>query len=80
MDFKQSLDAYLTSLPEDRYDSWCEDVVNALSENFYHVNIDWVEDDAGLFSKWLARTSGHDSKTAAKIIERAHSIFSNKSN
>lgn len=80
MDFKQSLDTYLTSPPEDRYDSWCEDVVNALSDKFYHANIEWVEDDAGLFSKWLARTFGHDPETAAKIIERTVSIFSKKLN
>jgi hypothetical protein len=39
------LDKYLTSEPDDGYDSYSERVVNAIAEDFYNKNYDWVSEN-----------------------------------
>ena len=78
MDWKISLDRYLTTEPHDEFDSYCEDVfAEQFSSEFYNENDEWIEDVDGQCSKWLsmAFNKGYNTDMAAKIIERAHKIF-----
>jgi len=43
MDWKQSLDRWLTTPPDDGFDGYCESVINALEEQFYEANEDWTQ-------------------------------------
>ncbi len=43
MDWKQSLDRWLTTPPDDGFDGYCESVINALQEQFYEANEDWTQ-------------------------------------
>ena len=43
MDWKQSLDRWLTTPPDDGFDDYCESVINALEEQFYEANEDWAQ-------------------------------------
>ena len=39
MDWKVSLDRYLTTPPDDGFDGWCEDVLgNKITDTFYNEN------------------------------------------
>jgi hypothetical protein len=78
MDWKVSLDRYLTTPPEDcGFDSWYEDAVcNCISNIFYEKNKNWVEYDEQC-DKWLTKLyeKGYSPKDAAKIIERAFYLY-----
>jgi hypothetical protein len=77
--FQQSLDRYLTSNPfDDECVSWCEDVIEAFSDDFYNDNEDWIDDNSGVFNKWLNRLHHHSPTKTARIIERGHSIYLKK--
>ena len=46
--WKQSLDRYLTSSPEDSYiDNWFDTFFEGFSENFFEDNEEWVLDEKG---------------------------------
>ena len=73
MDWKQGLDKYLTSPPDDEYDVWAEDVItDKISEKFYNENISWIEETDGQCDEWLNALfrAGKSPEEAAKIIER----------
>jgi len=42
MNWKNSLDKYLTSEPYDNFDIWAEDVVECFTDQFYWDNEDWI--------------------------------------
>ncbi len=45
--WKASLDKYLTSSPDNRFDNWCEEVENAFTDEFYEANEDWIMQSGG---------------------------------
>jgi len=79
MDWKQSLDRYLTNPPEDGYDSFANHVIEKeISDSFFNANEDWILEHNGLFDKWCYRLfskKGKSPKETAKIIERAFKLF-----
>lgn len=80
MDWKNSLDKFLTSPPDDGFDGYAEDVVNKFSESFYEQNEDWINNSAGLCTDWMNKLfyKGHSPEISAKIIERAFSGYLKK--
>lgn len=74
MNWKVSLDRYLTTEPNEYFDGWCESTIDALSDDFYSANEDWV-DSSELLNKWLNKLFGKEPKEAAIIIEKAFRIF-----
>ena len=77
-DWKISLDRYLTSgPPEDGYDRWVEECVDAFDFDFYEANDDWIDIYPGQCSEWMDKLfkKGVDPKQAALIIERAHKLY-----
>lgn len=77
MDFKTSLDKYLTLNPFDFTDSWFEEVLgDKISNKFYEENEYWIENDPQL-EKWLNKLFdyGKTPTESAMIIERAFNIF-----
>ena len=74
MNWKTSLDRYLTTPPDDGFNDWCEDVCgHKITDYFYEKNEPWIEEYGGLCNEWLNKlfNKGKDSTTAAAIIERA---------
>ncbi len=45
MDWKQSLDKWLTSEPEDLFSAWAEQVVDAVIDEVYTDNEAWFESE-----------------------------------
>ena len=77
MDWKQSLDRYLTTGPQDDFSPFAESLIDSLSQDFYNANEDWIDESDGLFNKWMNKlyNKSIDYKTAAKIIERAFKTY-----
>lgn len=78
MNWKASLDKYLTTAPDDGFDSWCEDVLeNKITDAFYNQNELWININDGQCSKWLNELfkRGIDTDESAKIIERAFNLY-----
>lgn len=76
--WKQSLDRYLTSEPEDNFTPFCEQVDEAFSDEFYEKNESWISFQDGLCNKWLNKlykTGDGDAEKAARIIERAYKLY-----
>ena len=69
MGWKESLDKYLTTPPDDGFDQWCESTVDAVSDAYYHSHEEWFEHNESdvlfneLFKQGLSPTE------AAVIIE-----------
>lgn len=81
MDFKQSLDKYLTNEPDDGFNGWHEDVLGiCISDFFYEENEAWLLENNGLCTKWLSKLfdKGIRPRIAAKIIERAFKLYNIK--
>ena len=79
MDWKASLDRYLTTPPEDcHYDNYFESVVEHMTDRFYYENEDWVL-ESELCNDWCIKlyNDGKMPIQTAKIIEKAHGIFVN---
>lgn len=73
--WKQSLDRYLTSgPPDDGFDSWAEEVIELLPNEFFDKNEDWIMDSEQC-NDWLCNLHHKSPEEAAKIIERAFNIF-----
>jgi len=78
MNWKASLDKYLTSPPDDGFDGWCDDILEKqISDAFFNKNEKWLLDNNGLCSKWLNVLFNRNKNTdeTAKIIERAFKIY-----
>ena len=77
MNWKTSLDRYLTAPLEDGFDNWCYLVENSLTDPFYNKNEDWVQKSNGQCNKWLniLFDRSKDPFEAATIIERAFNIY-----
>ena len=76
--FQQSLDRYLTTPPEDRYnDQWWDELMESFSNEFFQNNEEFIVDEDGQCDKWAYRLFENDKmpSEASKIIERAHKIY-----
>lgn len=78
MNWKVSLDMYLTSPPDDGFDGWAEDLFDCFDDVFYNTNEKWIDEYDGVCNKWLNKLF-YDKcvtpKEAAIIIQRAFKIF-----
>lgn len=73
MSWKQSLDKFLTSPPNDDYQNWCEYTYEELSQEFFDKNEIWLFSEHSVVNKWLESLfSGKTPSEAAKIIERTY--------
>ena len=78
MDFKLSLDRYLTKTPDTGFDDWCEDVLgHKISDEFYNINEKWIDEYSGQCNKWLNElfNKGKEPEKAAQIIERGFKLY-----
>ena len=73
----QGLDKWLTTEPTNEHQNYYDAVIEALTEDFYAANEDWIEIYFGQYDSWvqLLIRKGTDPKQAAKIIERAKSFY-----
>jgi hypothetical protein len=79
MDWKVSLDKYLTSEPFDGFDNFCEMIIgNHISDCFYQQNEDWLYSEQ--CDKWLNKLYKKDIALSycAMIIERGFKIYIKK--
>ena len=53
MNWKVSLDMYLTSPPDDGFDGWAEDLFDCFDDVFYNTNEKWIDEYDGVCNKWL---------------------------
>lgn len=70
--WKVNLDKYLTSGPlDDRFDGWCENTLDKLSDEFYNTNEKWINDCSGQCNTWLNELfdADKDSTEAAQLLE-----------
>jgi hypothetical protein len=77
MNWKTSLDKYLTNEPHDGFDTYCENIADYFLDNFYNQNEDWIMDFDGQCSKWINKlfNKAVTEENAVKIIERAFKIY-----
>ncbi len=81
MNWRDSLDRYLTTPPDDGFQDWSERVLsNEIGDEFYSQNSDWLEKSDGLCVEWLniLFDRSESPENAAKIIERAYNLFIKK--
>lgn len=77
MNWKQSLDRYLTTPPNDGFTNYCENVTEAFTENFFNENESWILDETEQIDKWLSKLyyNSVNYKKAAATIERAFKLY-----
>lgn len=76
MNWKQSLDRYLTTPFDDGFDSFAEMVIDKFSDEFYEANQEWIDSTDGQFNKWLEKLFyWHKPDMASQIIERAFKFY-----
>jgi hypothetical protein len=78
MNWKTSLDRFLTTPPDDGYEDWAEELVgNHISDQFFDNNEWWLKESDGQCKRWmndLFYKKGKSPKEAALILERAFKI------
>jgi hypothetical protein len=77
MNWKQSLDRYLTTEPDDGFNGWTETVIDTFYEGFYIRRGTWIDENNGLCNKWLNALyyKGMPPEQAAQVIMRAHKLY-----
>ena len=77
MDWRISLDKYLTQEPQDYYDEWCLVVVEGFSEEFFNKYEDEILNKTTIIDKWLNSLydKGCSCYNASAIIERAVKLY-----
>lgn len=77
MDWKVSLDRYLTTPPDDGFQDWSESVLDKIPESLYYENEDWFDSVDGVCVDWLNKLFDKEvsADVASKIIERAFRIY-----
>lgn len=77
MNWKTSLDKYLTTPPTDGFDDFCENTQNCFTDDFYDSYEDWIMQYGGICSKWLEKLykKGLSPSKSAAIIERAYYLY-----
>lgn len=78
--WKQSLDRWLTSVPDDGCTEYYEEVTDRLSSEFFNVNEKWATDGNTQFDLWVDKLMMNEvlPSKAARLIERAHAIYIKK--
>lgn len=79
MDWKKSLDLYLTQEPDwyFEYNNFYEHVVDSFSDEFYNENENWIVDSEQM-DKWVSKLydkSIFSPKECSIIIERAFKLY-----
>ena len=81
MSWKQSLDRYLTSEPEDYFTPYCDEIIEKyISDDFYkNYYEDSVLMNSDIEDRWLSKLfrKGYTPEEAAKIFERAFILHVN---
>ena len=75
MDWKPSLDKWLTTPPDDGFDDFYESVINGFTDEFYEKNESWTNIYEGQCEKWIYNLYykySFSPKEASLIIERAY--------
>lgn len=78
MNWKISLDRYLTTPPDDGYDGWLGVLYENITDDFYYLNEGWllgnVDDQC---DRWLEKLfrKGIDPAVGARIVERAFKLY-----
>lgn len=74
MNWKVSLDRYLTSEPDSSFDCWIDLVFDNMTDEFFTSQEDWILENYGQCDKWLNKlfNKAKEPEQAAAIIERAH--------
>jgi len=77
MDWKQSLDRYITTHPYDGFDGWCELVIDTVSAECYAQHEAFFDETGGLLDKWLNKLFREDVSIeyAANAIELAIRLY-----
>jgi hypothetical protein len=76
MNWKMSLDKYLTTPPEDNFDNWADSVTSEFTDEFFDENENWIF-QSKLCSKWLIKLFDkcYSPKETAEIIHRAKILY-----
>lgn len=78
MDFKKSLDIYLTTEPDNGFDSWLNLVYEYFSDDFFDkVELNIIGHNNNHLDKWLNKLFlySYMPKESAIIIERAFNLY-----
>lgn len=78
MGFKEDLDKWITREPyDDGFDNWCEQIDNEISDEFYDLHTDWLNEYDGISNKWMNKlfNKGYSSTEASIIIERGFNLY-----
>ena len=78
MNWKISLDKYLTTPYDDGFEDWANKVIEYMSDDFYNKNEDWINKDNGQCNKWLNKifyNKCKEPKISATIIERSYKLY-----
>lgn len=78
MDWKISLDRYLTTEPEDGFDEWVDEVFDSFSDPFYENHEEWLMEQEGICNEWLNKLyfkKDRSPEDSSKIIERAFYLY-----
>lgn len=75
MDWKVSLDKYLTSGPDCNFDNWADLVTESFSDDFFNKNEEWILEYDGVCNDWLNRLYHKEPTEAAGIIERSFRLY-----
>ena len=69
---KTSYDKWLCNAPEDKFDSWCEDVINAIDDDTFAKGEDWFINSSGECNQFLNKffDNGCSTKEAAEKIKK----------
>jgi hypothetical protein len=80
MDWKQSLDRYLTTDPNEGMYCYYDDVCERLSDPFFAANELWIQNTNPLLDKWINKCYYKRIKptVAAAMIERLCAMFKHK--
>lgn len=77
--WQKSLDNYLTTHPDDGFETWTEELFGKhISSEFYYENEIWIDEYDGQCNKWLQKlfyNKGYMPEVGAKIIERAFKMY-----
>ena len=77
MSFAINLDKYLTTPPDNGFESWFDEMTENFDEDFFHTNEDWVLNWEGLCDTWATKLFEQEYNPfhAAEIIERAFKVY-----
>lgn len=69
MNFKQELDRYLTSAPDDSFTNYVESVIDLVPDEIYNLNEDWFTNGQEVCNEWLNKFFAWDLPVKDAAIE-----------